>query len=419
MDMSSTLLPHVNDRGQKSYRAETHRVVSPADTIARLRPHLKGMGITRIGNVTGLDSIGLPTVVVCRPNSRSLAVSQGKGLTLDAAKASALMESVECFHAEEILAPLMLASAAEMARRHRVVDIFELPRTTGIPLDRDTTFLWMEGFDLMDGAPRFVPFESVHINSTMVGRVNAGIFCCSTNGLSSGNHLLEAVSYGICEVVERDSLTVWSVLDADAREATRVALDTIDDARCKSVLAMFEAAGVAVAVWEVTSDVGIPAFTCLIADKSEDTLRSLHSAAGQGCHPTRGIALLRALTEAAQTRLTVISGSRDDVLRGEYDRHRNPDQLRQTRALIEGNGRGPRSFRDAPSFEAGESFEDDVRWEIDRLRLVGIGQVVVHDLTKPELGIPVAKVVVPGLEANHSYPNYRFGPRAAKRAERS
>ena len=64
------------------------------------------MGITRIANITGLDRLGIPVVMVCRPNSRSIAVSQGKGLTLDAAKASGLMESVETFHAESITRPL-------------------------------------------------------------------------------------------------------------------------------------------------------------------------------------------------------------------------------------------------------------------------------------------------------------------------
>ena len=60
------------------------------------------MGITRIANVTGLDRIGIPVVMVCRPNARSIAVSQGKGLDMDAAIVSGLMESAELYHAEQI-----------------------------------------------------------------------------------------------------------------------------------------------------------------------------------------------------------------------------------------------------------------------------------------------------------------------------
>jgi ribosomal protein S12 methylthiotransferase accessory factor len=59
------------------------------------------MCITRPGNITGLDRIGIPVAVVVRPNSRSVSVSQGKGLELPQSMASALMEACEGFHAEE------------------------------------------------------------------------------------------------------------------------------------------------------------------------------------------------------------------------------------------------------------------------------------------------------------------------------
>src|SRR5437762_12972273 len=94
----------------KAYRAGTHRSVAPEETIRRAWRLAPVMGITRIANVTGLDVIGVPVVTVCRPNARSLAVAQGKGLTLAAARASGLMESVECYHAENITLPLVLAS---------------------------------------------------------------------------------------------------------------------------------------------------------------------------------------------------------------------------------------------------------------------------------------------------------------------
>jgi ribosomal protein S12 methylthiotransferase accessory factor len=108
----ATVLQAGPDRaGFKAYRHGTHRTLDPARTLARVQPHLARMGITRIANVTGLDRIGVPVVMVCRPNARSLAVSQGKGLTLDAAKASGVMEALELDHAERILLPLMLGSA--------------------------------------------------------------------------------------------------------------------------------------------------------------------------------------------------------------------------------------------------------------------------------------------------------------------
>ncbi|TGV60738.1 hypothetical protein EN803_38435, partial [Mesorhizobium sp. M2D.F.Ca.ET.160.01.1.1] len=59
-----------------------YRADSAHSAIARIRPHWARMGITRVANVTGLDRIGIPVVMVCRPNARSLAVSQGKGIDL-------------------------------------------------------------------------------------------------------------------------------------------------------------------------------------------------------------------------------------------------------------------------------------------------------------------------------------------------
>ena len=85
----------VTDHVPKAFRRGTHRAVAPAETVARVRPFLAAMGITRVANVTGLDHVGIPVVMVCRPNSWSLAVSQGEGLDLAAAEASGLMEAIE------------------------------------------------------------------------------------------------------------------------------------------------------------------------------------------------------------------------------------------------------------------------------------------------------------------------------------
>ncbi|MFT7675957.1 MAG: YcaO-like protein with predicted kinase domain, partial [Gammaproteobacteria bacterium] len=99
---------------QKTFMNGALLCVEPSKTLERVMPWMSYMGITRIANVTGLDRIGIPVVMVCRPNSRSVAVSQGKGLTLDAAKASGLMESVESWHAERIEHPLKLSSFADL-----------------------------------------------------------------------------------------------------------------------------------------------------------------------------------------------------------------------------------------------------------------------------------------------------------------
>ena len=105
----------------KRFRRGTHRLADPSETLARVRPHMVRMGITRLGNITGLDRIGIPVAIAVRPNSRSVSVSQGKGLDLPQAMASALMEASEGFHAEEIR-PCGIAPYQDLTERETVVD---------------------------------------------------------------------------------------------------------------------------------------------------------------------------------------------------------------------------------------------------------------------------------------------------------
>ncbi|WP_437288942.1 YcaO-like family protein [Sorangium sp. So ce406] len=386
--------------------------MTPAETVARVRPLLPVMGITRIANVSGLDSIGIPVVMVCRPNARSLSVSQGKGISLDAAKASGLMESIELYHAETITLPLKLATFAELRFTHPIVDIEALPQIGVRSFHDHLRLLWIEGWELLTGRTMWVPYELVHTNYALPLPSGSGAFVNSSNGLASGNHLLEAISHGICEVVERDATTLWHLGGDQARRRTRVDLATVDDPGCAAILDRYERAGVAVAVWETTTDVGIPSFLCTIADREQDPLRVLYPSSGMGCHPAREVALLRALTEAAQSRLTMVAGSRDDGGRRKYERSRNLDANRS--ALAEMTEEGPtRSFRDAPTREH-DTLDEDLRWELQRLHAAGIMQVIAVDLTKPIFDIAVARVIIPGLESVHDAPGYVPGPRGRR-----
>lgn len=396
----------------KHFRAGTHRLVPPEETVQRIRRLMPIMGITRIANVTGLDTLGLPVVMVYRPNSRSLAVSPGKGMDLASAKASGLMESVEGYHAENVHLPLKLASHAELRFSHPLVDVTGLPRLSASLFHERLRLLWVEGAELMERRPAWVPFDLVHTCFTLPLPTGSGAFLMSSNGLASGNHVLEATSHALCEVVERDATTLWNLRAARARRRTRVDLGTVDDAACREMLARYERAGVEAAVWETTTDVGIPAFLCRIAERTPDPLRPLPVTQGMGCHPSRRVALLRALTEAAQSRLTLISGARDDASRQRYEGIRDLD--RTVRALEHMRSEPPvRRFQDVPTFE-GDSFDEDLAWELERLRAAGLRQVVVVDLTKRELGIPVVRVIIPGLEPLHDIPGYTPGARARR-----
>jgi ribosomal protein S12 methylthiotransferase accessory factor len=391
----------------KAFRRGTHRSVPPSDTLARFRPFALQMGITRLGNITGLDRIGIPVAVAVRPNSRSVSVSQGKGLDLAQAMASALMEAAEGFHAEEV-GESRCASYRELAANQCVVDPLILC-TTGRPFDGDAKISWLEGYDLLRQEPCWVPAEIVHTDYT---QPLDGYFLAGSNGLASGNHLVEAISAAICELVERDAVAMWVALGIRARALRTLDIASVDDPDCRALLAKYEKANVAVRLWNVTTDIGLAAFVCDIRDPFVGEPGRLRRFQGVGCHPHRAIALTRALTEAAQTRLTYIAGIRDDLLPSEYKEPLTTDIVdalldalcQETEAL---------SFRYAPSFVA-DDLGQDLRWELERLAAAGIARVVVIDLTRSEFGIPVVRIVIPGLEGDVRHPHYVPGPRARR-----
>ena len=390
----------------KAHRLGTHRTVAPADTLKRIWPLAPQMGITRVANITGLDRIGVPVVMVCRPNSRSIAVSQGKGLDLPAAKASGLMEAVETFHAETITSALKLGTYRELGRTHPLVDVAALPRTKTSPYTDDEPLLWIEGEDLISRSPCWVPYELVHTDYTMPRGPAHGFFLANTNGLASGNHILEAISHGIHEVIERDASALWKHTPRRSRRA--LDLETVDDDACRWVLEQFARADIAVKVWDTTSDVGIASFNCLVLGPDDDADPEFAA----GCHPARGIALLRALTEAAQARTTYIAGSRDDFWAEDYTAARRARRLSECRSLMAADA-VPVDFHNVPACDQ-DSCDEDVIWALEHLRAVGIRQVVAVNLTKPELDLPVVRVLIPGLEGLDDGERGRYvpGPRA-------
>jgi YcaO-like protein with predicted kinase domain len=382
---------------KKGYMRGTHRVNSPAETVGKYSPLMPRLGITRLANVTGLDCIGLPVYVAIRPNSRALATAQGKGLDADSAKASALMESIEGWHGEHIDAPLRYVSYPDLRRRAAVADVTQVSRRAGAVLRLDGALLWIEGWDLLTAAPMWVPYEAV-TTDFVPGSAVASPFLASTNGLASGNHLLEAIAHGLCEVIERDAVALWSLAKGEQKKERQLDLATVDDPSCTKTLELLAQAGVFVAAWDITSDSGIPAYSCTILEGGEQPRwRAMGAFSGHGCHPAPGVALMRALSEAVQSRLTVISGSRDDVFPRDYASHSNEDDHR--RMLAAYSIPAPRrSFKERSSLAA-ETFEEDVSTLLAALRRMGVTSAVVVDLSKPDIDVPVVKVVVPGLES--------------------
>lgn len=146
----------------------------------------------------------------------------------------------------------------------------------------------------------------------------------------------------------------------------------------------------------MTSDVGVPVFRCQIVDERDDAMRRGLGVEGAGCHPSREVALSRALTEAAQSRVTLIAGARDDFKPSDYVALRDPERSRRCREEVMDQSIA-RRFRDGPDWNSA-TFEADVGWELDRLRTAGVDRVVLVDLTRSDFQIPVVRIVIPGRE---------------------
>jgi YcaO-like protein with predicted kinase domain len=405
-------------RTPKGFRLGTHRVIPPSETLARLQPHLAELGITRVANVTELDEIGIPVVLAIRPNARSLSVAQGKGVDLTAAKVSALMESIEQHHAEHDELDLRWASHDELrAAPEAVVDPDLLPRleaeagAAGRPVfDRRTKILWTLAHGLGNDLRGWVPYELVHLNFTLPLPPGSGHFMGGSNGLASGNHPLEAAVQALTELVERDALALLYRRPPEDQQRRRIDPAGITDDVSRLLLGRFERAGVAVALWDATSDLGIPTILCDIIDRETNVFRPLGSARGAGCHVDPSVALARALTEAAQSRLTRIAGSRDDLQAAHVEAHRSAAKIAADQArILTPVGQGARFDRDVPAFA---TFEEEVRYLLARIEGAGAGPVLSVGLSRPDRPFSVLRVIVPGLEGSSDNPGYRPGRRA-------
>jgi YcaO-like protein with predicted kinase domain len=399
MPASSQARPESPSPG--GYHFGTRREVAPADTLRRIRPLLPRAGITRLADVTGLDWIGIPVYQAIRPNSRNLSVAQGKGLTRTQAKVSALMESLESFHAERIdYQSWLRASVSELRRqlgydpralsvvREPAVldpeyDPFAPPIGTPTALRDDEPIDWVAATDLSTGASTWVPRQLCELDFSVEERLCRPLFRASSNGLASGNSRAEALVHGLCEVVERDSL--WHHPEARLDAQRNVDLATVDSRLAQQILRRFSRAGMQAQVVDISGPVELPCFEVYLSHPESTAIYH-----GSGCHPSRGTALLRALTEAAQSRLSHIAGSRDDFVRRTYA----ASALSSPASRASGAPR--RAFQRAPGLSP-RPMDATVGEIVRRIQAVtGVAPMAV-DLTRPDFGIPVVFVVAPGL----------------------
>ncbi|CAL9572560.1 hypothetical protein SUDANB95_04825 [Actinosynnema sp. ALI-1.44] len=374
--------------GSKVFLGGTHRVRHPQDTWDLVRPLLPRFGITRVADVTGLDVLGIPVVMAVRPLAKSLSVSQGKGRTTLLARVSAVMESIELWHAEHAQPHGLLerVAAADLDLPYAFDEVVTAP---GALIGARTPVDWAAAGGVLSAQATWVPLALVSWQSPAGARWRPPGLEWSTNGLASGNSRDEAVLHALYEIVERDAIS------ASDGEAVPVDLQSVPDAECAALVERVRAGGARLDVALLPSRFGVPCFSARIW--SDDfPVASL----GWGAHSDSAVALSRAVTEAAQSRLTGIAGSRED-LPALYDRvrHGEPEPPAQPAERV--------SWADLP-VEARADFPDvgeELTWLAGRVVAVVDREPLVVDLgATPE--IAVVKVVLPaaGLDLDRVHP---------------
>lgn len=277
---------------------------------------LEHFGITRVGDLTGLDTVGIPVWFACRPNSRGLAVSQGKGLSHAQARISAVMECIEGAVAEQT-EPLIActASLAEMqAEGKATVPLQAMRRCRADRIDPDRARCWVAGFNYFDRAPTHAPYELVGLDMRSGTRWDHQAFLMTTIGLAAGPTVEHAALHALCELIENDATTMIDLLGISGSGAREIDCSESGHAGLGEALAAIDAAGFTVRFFDVTGVIPIPVVACFLEAPFHGGRRpAVGISAGFACRPSAGDAALAALLEAVQSRLTKIAGSREDL----------------------------------------------------------------------------------------------------------
>jgi ribosomal protein S12 methylthiotransferase accessory factor len=390
---------------KKHFFEGTHRILSPEETWEKIRSLAPKIGVTRVANITGLDRIGIPVTASIRPEAIVLTTSSGKGLTLISALVSGLMEALEIYCAEEKELPHFRLSYSQVSQEYPVVPLENLPYRKGSLFKPDWPERWTLAWDLMRQEEVAVPLLAVLMNSKINEQEPTEIysFAMSSNGLSSGNHFLEALASGIYELIERDAISCHLFANETVSfPLFHVNLETIPYLSVRGVMAQLEKTGMQLSLYDCTVDTQVPVFMAVV----HDTLWPIADSRGFGAHLDPEVAMIRAITEAVQGRTILIAGSRDDIFLSNSQLTDHYQQGCASRNALLGG-------IDASTYisSACKTFEEDVHLLISKITQAGFSQLLVVDLTKEELGTSVVRVLIPGMEDYYSE-SYNAGKRA-------
>ncbi len=371
----------------------THRSIAPEETIKNVESKLRTAGVTRVAEITHLDRIGIPVYSAIRPGAAEGAVSiyAGKGATKQQAKASAMMESFERYSAE----------LNEENRQNFVCGVFEgsleeyiNPNSLILPdllVDPETSEMeWVKSTNIKNDHVVLVPANAVY--HPYVPENTFKLFQSNTNGLASGNKLEEAVFHGMMEVVERDA---WSIFESKREQKPEINCENTDNEIILNILAMFKEVGINVKLIDLTADIKITT----VAAVSDDTILKDPAllTLGVGTHLDPEVAVIRALTEVAQSRATQIHGTREDTVRAVFMRKAGYQRMKRINSHWFGESERSVELNELKN-ASGKSFKEDIETSRKLLSKCGFEDILYVDLTRSEIEIPVVRVLIPGME---------------------
>jgi oxazoline/thiazoline synthase len=406
-----------------------HRVCSPEATLAKYEYHVSRItGIIHemphfFETAHGLITLYRSPHILYHGNSDLASIRErlgehtsGKGKGDSQARASALCEALEryCWQytgeeprrrgslrmlGEAAVHPHEVLNFSETQYREREARTRDNPEDpVPEPFDSNWILDWAPLWSLTQRRFRYLPMAYCY---AAYRPVPSPRFCwADSNGNAAGNVLEEAILQGFFELVERDSVALWWYSQATCPE---VDLDSFGDRYIHALQRYYGAIGREFWVLDITTDLGIPAFTAInrrLDGMNEDVIM------GFGAHLDSRIALLRALTEMNQLSYNsqVVPSHCSKSIR--YQNVLNWFATGRVERLpyLAPNSAPAHRFQDFPQLSS-----DDLREDIEtciRIAQRANLELLVLNQTRPDVGLSVVKVVVPGLR----YWSARFGP---------
>ena len=376
-----------------SSSARSMRSLAPETTLLYAKQLAPTAGISEVRDLTDLDILGVPVYVSVRPQARGEAFTFGKGLRRVDAEVGAYMEALEFFFAEPGIGCVSThwGSARDVAGQERaddaVLDFVPLLRRE---VNLDGSLLLGSVQDLEREDECAIPAELIYYPAPDCGQL---LFGSSTNGLASGNSVLEASIQALLELIERD---IWSF--EFVRGASKLVEAASLPEEVREIVERAERNGLQLRVRTIPNDYGMPFFAAFVFDLKNPSRKTFNG--GWACDLDRESALVRAVTEAAQSRLAFIHGGRKVPRAAGFalETQQQEAKLMRQHMLGVSDPRQQTLLADIPDLAVAGTLQEKLDAVIERLRRVVQEPIYRVVLTPPESSLQVVRLVVPLLE---------------------